>query len=137
MGHQYGRSQAAVLIDAGNYEEAVVAATSAMSGEPENSEHFFERASALANLERYGEAIEDFEQARALDGQTQVLEDDVVDDAYFSALLGAARAQEVEAGCATLARYQMQFPDGRHVEDAADWQKRLRGELKSHFVKER
>jgi tetratricopeptide (TPR) repeat protein len=137
MGHQYGRSQAAVLIDAGEYEEAVTAATQAIGVEPANSEHFFDRASALVNLERYADAIGDFERARTLDRETQVLEDDVVDDAYFSALLGAARAQDIAAGCATLDRYRAQFPDGRHVADAADWQKRLRGELKSHFVKER
>jgi tetratricopeptide (TPR) repeat protein len=137
MGHQYGRSQAAVLIDAGDYEAAVAAATEAMALEPDNSEHFFERASALANLERYAEAVADFERARALDVETRVLEDDVVDDAYFSALLGAARGEEVRAGCATLERYRAQFPDGRHVSDVADWQKRLRGELPSHFVKER
>jgi tetratricopeptide (TPR) repeat protein len=137
MGHQYGRSQAAVLIDAGDYEEAVTAATAAITGEPEYSEHFFERASALANLERYAEAVEDIERARELDAEARVLDDDVVDDAYFSALLGAARAEEVAAGCARLERYRAQFPEGRHVSDASDWQKRLRGQLPSHFVKER
>ena|SRR6266542_4382092 len=137
MGHQYGRSQAAVSIDAGNYEQAVASATQAIAGEPGYSEHYFERASALVNLERYEEAAADFEKARSLDGESQVLEEDVVDDAYFSALLGAARGQEVAAGCRTLERYHSQFPEGRHVSDVRDWQKRLRGELPSHFVKER
>jgi hypothetical protein len=69
-----------------------------------------------------------------------VLDDDMLDDAYFSALLGAARAlaaSDVAAGCDKLARYATRFPEGRHVGDAGDWQKRLRGELKSTFVKER
>jgi tetratricopeptide (TPR) repeat protein len=137
MGHQYGRSAAAALIDAGDYEAAVAAATEAMAGEPENSEHWFERATALAWLERYDDAVGDFERAWALDRKTQVLEDDVVDDAYFSALLGAARAKDVDGGCALLDRYRGLFPSGRHVADAADWQKRLRGQLKSIFVKAR
>jgi tetratricopeptide (TPR) repeat protein len=137
MGHQYGRSQAAAYIDAGEYDAAVDAATEALAREPEYSEHWFERASALAWLERYDEAVADFEEARARDRASQVLEDDVLDDAYFSALLGAARVKDVDSGCATLARYGAQFPSGRHLKDAADWQQRLRGELKSHFVKER
>jgi hypothetical protein len=62
----------------------------------------------------------------------------MLDDAYFSALLGAARQEaDVERGCAKLERYATVYPAGRHVEDASDWQKRLRGELKSTFVKER
>jgi tetratricopeptide (TPR) repeat protein len=140
MGHQYGRSAASVHIDNGDYEEAVAAATEAIEREPEYSEHWFERASALAWLERYGESLGDFERALLLDRKTQVLEEDVVDDAYFSALLGAARAEatsDVARGCATLERYRGQFPDGRHVVDVGEWQERLRGERQSQFVKER
>lgn len=137
MGHQYGRSQAAALIDGEDYEAAVTAASEAIARDAADSEAWFERATALGWLERYDEAIGDFEQARLLDRVTEVIEDDVLDDAYFSALLGAARARDVDGGCALLARYAGQFPDGRHVEDAVEWQKRLRGELKSTFVKER
>jgi tetratricopeptide (TPR) repeat protein len=140
MGHQYGRSAASVHLDNGDYEEALAAASEAIEREPEYSEHWFERASALAWLERYAESLGDFETARRFDQKTQVLEDDVVDDAYFSALLGAARAEaatDVARGCATLERYRVQFPAGRHVDDVGEWQERLRGERKSHFVKER
>jgi tetratricopeptide (TPR) repeat protein len=140
MGHQYGRSQAAVLIDAGDYEEAVAAATEAIGREPAYSEHWFERASALASLDRYAEAAGDFEKAHELDAGSQVLEEDVIDDAYFSALLGAARAEaqsDVARGCATLERYRGRFPDGRHGDDVGEWQERLRGERPTHFVKER
>jgi hypothetical protein len=41
----------------------------------------------------------------------------VVDDAYFSALLGAAKADartSIEAAERTLARYKTVLPDGRH-----------------------
>jgi tetratricopeptide (TPR) repeat protein len=140
MGQQYGQSRAAVLNDAGEFEAAVQAATEEIAREAQNSEHFWDRGTALASLERYEEAVADFERAKALDAKTMVLDDDMLDDAYFSALLGAARAEakdDVERGCARLGRYREVFPAGRHVGDAEDWQKRLRGELKSHFVKER
>lgn len=134
-------SRAAALNDAGEFEAAVQAATEEMTREPANSEHLWDRGSALASLERYEEAVADFERAKELDAKTAVLDDDMLDDAYFSALLGAARAVaaagDVAAGCSKLDRYATRFPAGRHVDDARDWQKRLRGELKSHFVKER
>ena len=138
MGHQYGMSRAAVLIDAGEFEAALQAATEESARERANSEHWWDRATALAALERYDEAVTDFERAKEVDAKTSVLDDDMLDDAYFSALLGAARALgDSTAGCARLDRYLAVFPTGRHVKDASDWQKRLRGELKSHFVKER
>jgi hypothetical protein len=53
----------------------------------------------------------------------------VVDDAYFSALLGAAK-QEARSSLAgatqTLARYETILPGGRHLADAAAWPERLR-----------
>lgn len=140
MGHQYGMSRAAVYNEAGEFEAALQAATEEIAREAENSEHHLDRATALAALERYDEAVDAFERAQELDRKTAVLDDDMLDDAYFSALLGAARATaatDVAAGCVKLARYAGRFPSGRHLADAADWQKRLRGELKSTFVKER
>jgi tetratricopeptide (TPR) repeat protein len=134
----YGKSRAAVLIDANEFEAAAQAATEEMAREPHNSEHLWDRGSALASLERYDEAVADFERAKVVDAKTAVLDEDMLDDAYFSALLGAARALgDVAAGCAKLERYLTLYPSGRHVQDMSDWQKRLRGELKSHFVKER
>jgi len=138
MGHQYGRSRAAVLNEAGEFAAALEAATEELAREGNNSEHWWDRGSALAALERYDEAVADFERAQDADRQTAVLDDDMLDDAYFSARLGAARAcADVGAGCAKLDGYAARFPSGRHVGDAGDWQKRLRGELKSKFVKER
>ena len=54
----------------------------------------------------------------------------MVDDAYFSALLGAAKAEartSIEAAERTLARYKAVLPEGRHLGDAALWPDRLRG----------
>ncbi len=137
MTQNYGHSQAAALYEADDFEGAVQAATEAMTHEPDSSEHYWDRAQALAMLERYDEAVADFERAKQLDARTEVLDDDMLDDAYFSALLGAARAKDVDGGCTLLARYRAVFPSGRHIGDADDWQKRLRGELPSRFVKER
>jgi tetratricopeptide (TPR) repeat protein len=133
----YGTSFAQKLLDEGKFEQAVVEATRAAEREPEDPEPFFERATAYANLDRHVEAAADFERALELDEEAQVLTTDFVDDAYFSALLGAARTEAVDAGVARLERYASVLPSGRHLADARDWQKRLRGELPSVFVKEK
>src|SRR5262245_40822430 len=93
MGQQYGQSRAAVLNEAGEFAAAMQAASEEIGREPANSEHYWDRATALASLERYDEAVADFARAKALDAATMVLDDDMLDDAYFSALLGAARAE--------------------------------------------
>ena len=133
----YGISFAQKLLDEGKFDEAVAAATTAIAREPDDPEPLFERATAYSNLDKYLEAAADYERALQLDQQAGVLDNDVLDDAYFSALLGAARAEAVEDGVRRLQRYAQIFPEGRHLDDARDWQKRLRGELPSQFVKER
>jgi tetratricopeptide (TPR) repeat protein len=122
------------LLNEEKYEEAAVAAEKAMALDPEDPEPHFDRATALANLDRYAEAASHFEKALALDEAACVLTTDFVDDAYFSALLGAARQASAPE---RLERYLEVLPEGRHVKDVGDWQKRLRGELPSEFVKER
>ena len=129
----YGESFASKLITAGKYEEAIAEATRAISQEESNPESWFERATANAWLERYTAAVLDFERALELDVAEGILETDAVDDAYFSALLGEAKA----VGADRLTRYAEVLPKGRHLKDALDWARRLRGELKSEFVKAR
>jgi tetratricopeptide (TPR) repeat protein len=133
----YGISFAQKLLDEGKFAEAAAAATRAIAADAEDPEPLFERATAYANLDRYAEAATDLERALKLDEEARVLETDFLDDAYFSALLGAARKEPVAEGVKRLDRYAEIFPEGRHVADARDWQKRLRGELPSQFVKER
>jgi hypothetical protein len=73
--------------------------------------------------------VKDLESAIALDETAGVLETDVVDDAYFSALLGAAKLEartSLEAATQTLSRYETILPGGRHLADAAAWPDRLR-----------
>jgi tetratricopeptide (TPR) repeat protein len=134
MGGRYGMSFAAELMEKGKYEEAVDAATSAIAAEAANPEPLADRAAAYDYLERYAEAVGDLEKALALNATAPVIDQDNLDDALFSALVGAAKVDaetSVEAGVALLARYRQVLPKGRHVRDSDDWSKRLRGELKS------
>jgi Flp pilus assembly protein TadD len=130
MAGRYGMTFAAKLIQEGKYAEAVEEATRAVARDDEDPAALVDRAAAYAWLERYPEAVRDLEAALALDQTAGVLETDVVDDAYFSALLGAAKAEartSIEAAERTLARYGTVLPGGRHLEDAALWPARLRG----------
>jgi tetratricopeptide (TPR) repeat protein len=134
MAGRYGMSFAAELMEKGQYEEAIDAATSAMGGAASNPEPFAERAAAYDYLERYAEAVSDLEQALKLNAAQPVIDQDNLDDAFFSALVGAAKVDaetSVPTGVARLARYPQVLPKGRHVQDSEDWRKRLRGELKS------
>ena len=129
MAGNYGMSFAAKMIEQGKYAEAVEEATRAAARDDEDPVPLVERASAYAWLERYPEAVADLEAAIALDETAGVLEIDVVDDAYFSALLGAAKVEakaSMESATKTLARYASIRPGGRHLADAAAWPDRLR-----------
>jgi tetratricopeptide (TPR) repeat protein len=127
-------SFAAELMEKGKYEEAIVAATRAMEVEKANPEPFADRAAAYDGLERYAEAVGDLEKALALNATAKVLDPDNLDDAFFSALVGAAKLEaetSVDAAVALLARYREVLPKGRHVQDSEDWRRRFRGELAS------
>lgn len=129
MAGRYGMSFAAKMIQQGKYAEAIDEATRAVMRDEEDPAALVERASAYAWLERYPEAVQDLEAAIALDETAGVLETDVVDDAYFSALLGAAKIEaqtSLDAATRTLARYETVLPAGRHLADAAAWPGRLR-----------
>lgn len=129
MAGRYGKSFAAKLTEQGKYAEAIEEAARAAARDDEDPTPLFERAAAHAWLEQYPEAVRDLEAAMLLDQTAGVLEIDVVDDAYFSALLGAAKAEaqsSMEAAVKTLARYRTVLPAGRHLADADAWPDRLR-----------
>jgi Flp pilus assembly protein TadD len=135
---QYGRSFAAKHLAEERFDEALLAAHQAIEHEPTDPEHHIDCAQALVGLGREAEALPAFLRAVELDAEAQVLEIDLVDDDYFSALLVVARAMpEAAQGAARLADYARAFPEGRHLRDAEDWARRLRGELRSEFVKRR
>lgn len=134
MGGRYGMSFAAELMEKGKYEEAIDAATRDIEADPTNPEAFADRAAAYDYLERHAEAVADLERALALNSAAPVIDHDNLDDAFFSALVGAAKVDaetSVDAAVAVLACYRRVLPDGRHLQDSEDWQRRVRGELKS------
>jgi tetratricopeptide (TPR) repeat protein len=132
MAGRYGMSFAKKAIEQGDYEDAVASASREIDEGNDGPEPLVDRATALELLERYAEAVSDFERAIAKNRDAQELDPFVLDDAYFSALLASARAEaDGLKGAARLARYAEIMPDGAHDTDVRDWQKRLRGELPS------
>jgi Flp pilus assembly protein TadD len=127
MAGRYGMSFAKELIEKGDYEEAVDAATKAIDEGDKGPEPLFDRGAALDFLERHDEAVADLEKAIAQNRAVKEIDPFVLDDTYFSALLSAAKKN----GAALLERYRDVVPDGTHLADARDWQKRLRGEMPS------
>lgn len=128
MAGRYGMSFAKELIEKGDYEEAVEAATRAIEDGDAGPEPLFDRATALELLERFEEAVKDLEAAVTKNRAEKVLDPFVLDDTYFSTLLAAARAKN---DAKMLDRYRELHPDGAHVAESRDWQRRIRGELPS------
>ena len=121
-------------IEEGDYEKAIAAATASIADGDLGPEPLFDRATAYDLAERYLEAVADFEAAITLNGAEQEIDPFTIDDAYFSALLSAARKEserDVPKALVLLQRYMQYAPKGEHVADCADWQKRLKGELPS------
>lgn len=121
-------------IEDGDYEEAIEAATKSIEDGDAGPEPLFDRATAYDLAERYLDAVADFEAAITKNGAEQEIDPFTIDDAYFSALLAAARSEaekDVGKGVVLLQRYMRFAPKGEHVGDCADWQKRLKGEMPS------
>lgn len=134
MAGRYGMSFAKKHIEQGDYEEAIAAATEEIDGGDTSPEPLFDRGTAYELSERYVEAVADFERALEKNRTENELDPFVLDDAYFSATLAAARAEsktDLVKAVARLDRYRELCPDGAHVAESRDWQKRLRGELPS------
>ena len=60
----------------------------------------------------------------------------MLDDAYFSALVAWANHDRSEAP-SLMPRYRATLPEGAHVSESREWEKRLRGELPSLLDKTR
>lgn len=116
------------LIEEGEYDEAIAAATKDIEEGIGGPEPFFDRATACELAERYSDAVRDFEACIEKNKTEKELDPFVLDDAYFSALLALARS---ENDATRLDRYATILPEGAHLADARDWQKRIRGELPS------
>jgi tetratricopeptide (TPR) repeat protein len=122
------------FIEDGEYDEAIAAATKSIEDGDSGPEPLFDRATAYDLAERYLDAVTDFEAAIVKNGAEQEIDPFTIDDAYFSALLAAARKEaesDVGKGVALLQRYVQNAPKGEHLGDCRDWQKRLKGEMPS------
>jgi tetratricopeptide (TPR) repeat protein len=139
---RYGMSFAAEKIEQGDYDGAVEAATATIEQGQATAETFLERATAHELLESYDAALDDFEKALAMNAAEKIVDQDDVDDRYFSALVAAGQsatqtrsAGAVDAAVRTIDRYGRTLgalgTAGRHAKDAADWRARFRGELPS------
>jgi hypothetical protein len=116
------------LIEQGDYEEAIEAATKDIEEGIGGPEPFFDRGTANELAEKYADAVRDFETCIETNKREKELDRFALDDAYFSALLALARS---EKDATRLDRYRDVLPDGAHLADARDWQKRIRGEMPS------
>lgn len=134
MAGRYGMSFAKKYIEQGDYAEAIASATEEIEGGNDSPEPLFDRATAYELSELYVEAVADLELAMEKNRVGKELDPFVLDDAYFSASLAAAKAdatRDLGRALARLERYRALWPDGAHVAESRDWQKRLRGELPS------
>lgn len=134
MAGRYGMSFAKKHIEEGDYEEAIASASGEIATDDHTPDNYFDRGTAYELLERYAEAVADFEKAIELNKTEKELDPFVLDDAYFSASLAAARAEakgDLTKALARLDRYRELLPEGAHISESRDWQKRLRGEMPS------
>jgi tetratricopeptide (TPR) repeat protein len=121
-------------IEQGDYDEAIAAATSEIEAGDAGPEPLFDRATAYELSERWAEAVDDLERAIDKNRTEKELDPFMLDDAYFSAALACARDEakaDLPKALARLDRYRELWPDGAHLFESEDWQKRLRGELPS------
>lgn len=140
MAGRYGMSFAKKHIEDGDYDAAIEAATVTINDGDHGPEPLFDRATAYDLAGRYLEAVTDFEAAMTKNMAEPEIDPFTIDDAYFSALLSAAReaaATDVRKGVELLHRYVQYAPKGEHLTECGDWQKRLRGELPSLLDKTR
>lgn len=138
MAGRYGMSFAKGLIEKGDYDEAVEASTGEITAGTKGPEPYFDRATAYELLEDYASAVRDFEEAIRINTLDKELDPFALDDAYFSALLALAKLEsDVTKAVATVGRYRTTLPEGQHVSESHDWEKRLKGELKSLLDKTR
>jgi tetratricopeptide (TPR) repeat protein len=125
----YGALFSTQLVRDGRYSEAVETATREISVQPEEPEAFFNRGQALVFLERFDEAVADYQRALAMDDSASSVDPDTIDDELFFALRLAAERRKADPAEAvrTLERYQQILPGGRHIEDIAKWRDAFNG----------
>lgn len=126
----YGQLFSTKLVADQRFDEAIVQADAEISADATDPEPHFNRAQALAALERLDEAVASFEAALSRDVGSSSLDLDVLDDELFDALRTLAVAARADRPRATawLERYRRLLPQGRHVADIPKWLAHLEGE---------
>lgn len=130
----YGQSFALMHLTEGRAAEALAAAESAIAADPLDPEPVLDRAQIHLAEKRWSDAVADVERAVALDREAMVLDDSVVDDTAFSALVGWAQglagAGDTPRAIAVIERYEAIVPDvaATHHDEAATWIRRFKGD---------
>lgn len=134
----YGALFSTQLVRDGRYTEAIETATREIAAQPDEPEAFFNRGQALTALERFDEAVGDYQRALALDDSASSVDPESIDDELFFALRSAAEHHKGDAAEAvrTLERYRQILPHGRHVDDIAKWRDAFNG-VETVWVRER
>jgi len=125
----YGQLRSRKLCAEGRFEEAIRAAGEELAADPDEPEPYFIRGQALAGLERFEEAVADYQRALAMDASASAMDLEAVDDELFFALRRQAEwlASDRVAAVAPIGRYLEILPAGRHVDDVPKWIDKLSG----------
>ena len=86
----YGALFSSKLVVDGRFAEAIEAATSEIVTQPDEPEAYFNRGQALAALDRFEEAVADYEKALSMDDSASSVDPETIDDEIFFALRRAA-----------------------------------------------
>jgi tetratricopeptide (TPR) repeat protein len=135
----YGQSFASKHLKEDRYQEALEAATEAISLDEDDPDNYLEQAQAYLALERYEDAINSIIACVEKNQTAQSVDEDLVDDTLFTALVDWGKtfsAKEPEKAIALLGRYAQILPKGGKHDEVTEWTKWFRGESKM-LVKER
>ena len=125
----YGQLHSKKLVTEGRFQEAIAAADAEIAADPVEPEAYFNRGQALAALERFEEAVADYEKSLTMDDSASSVDPETIDDEIFFALRRAAEARRADPSSAirTLERYREVLPVGRHLDDIAKWADAFKG----------
>ncbi|MBC8132931.1 MAG: tetratricopeptide repeat protein [Deltaproteobacteria bacterium] len=137
----YGSLFSTKLIADGRFQEAVETAEREIATAPHDPEPYFNRGRALAGLERWEAAVEDYTGALQRDADASAVDPAEIDDELFFALRQWAvserdQSKDVPRALAVLDRYQGICPQGRHTADLDTWRDHLRG-VETVWIRER
>ncbi|MES1172377.1 MAG: tetratricopeptide repeat protein [Bacteroidota bacterium] len=136
----YGSLFSTKLIADGQYAEAVEASGREIAASPGDPEPYFNRARGWAGLERWEDAVRDYQRALEHDAGASAIDPAEIDDELFFALRRWAESErdrdhDPARAIGLLDRYATLCPDGRHLLDLETWRDHLRG-VKKVWVRE-